>query len=200
MKVVDSDSSTVTMDEASEPSSTSSADQLPSSGRPPSKSMPASVGASNSFRPPPPFTAMTAHRDLPGMPQGGRGGVSMPNIKPGGGSYDQPLRSYDQPSRSCDLGAPHPSISPRSYSEPCEPMRVSLSEQLPRLSGHASPEVLMGGGRGERPSESLSSIQENIVDPEMKRLEGKMDSWCLDLKRNVLVSESAWSTMSSCVF
>lgn len=36
-------------------------------------------------------------------------------------------------------------------------------------------------------------MRSHDVDPEMVRLESQLDGWCLDLKRNILVSVLPWS-------
>ncbi len=144
-----------------------------------SHSMPPSAGgAPTSFRPPPPFTAMTAHRDQPLLLPSG-GGATPTTTHVG--------RSHDQLLRSCDLRDPSPPPPLGSSYDSSQPAAMlSLSEQLPRSHGHLNPDIIVGGARGEE--FGGSSGQPKLVDPEMERLEKKMDTWCLDLKRNVLVS------------
>ena len=179
VKVVNSDNSTVSMEDA--PAGRPLASSAYTLERPPDPSnlhqshsmLPSTGGAPPpSFRPPPPFTAMTAHRDQPMLSPR----VATPTQ---GGS-----RSCDQPLRSCDLNDPSP--LPGSSYDSNQPGMISLSEQLPRSHERLNPDIIVGGARGEE--SGTSNIQPNLVDPEMERLDRKMDSWCLDLKRNVLVS------------
>ena len=142
-----------------------------------SHSMPPSGGGAPppaaSFRPPPPFTAATAHRDHIMPP-----GLATPLASQGSRSRDPSLRS-------CDLK--DPSLDPPQVSscDSNQPGMVSLSEQLPRSYQHLT---TVGGARGEEFDGDNSNARPKLVDPEMERLEGKMDTWCLDLKRNVMVS------------
>ena len=98
------------------------------------------------------------------------------------------MESEDTPSESSDV-VPLPSISVPLHSNLALPPKASTPLQMDDLDTSSR-------GLDDDDDSALPLVAGN---PESVRLETKLDAWCLDLKRNVLVSQSLRLVYLLCV-
>ena len=87
----------------------------------------------------------------------------------------------------------HPSPSTQLHIIP-PPLPPSYTYGLPGAGTRQTDDIT--GGSHDQSHDSEDIIQPPGMDPEMARLETQLDTWCLDLKRNVLVSSTLVSLAS----